>query len=219
MSLYNAYIFIRIAISKNFFPLLICGVIFTVLGYLDSTHIGQKRLDLKSLVAGAAACLIVAFLLIVCAMAPTAYAESDYPDFRALILPWWIFISEIGILGWLAGQVLFRWFGGETGGSKAVQVTGLICLIVSCAIPLMASVQVYRVLPRYMRWAEFWDARDVLLRKAGMANATRIEVIQIDRIIQDVSELKPDPKFWYNVCAARYYGVKQIIADLPGWDN
>ena len=219
MSLYNAYIFMRIALSQHLWVLVLCGSLFAALSYLYSSRGPYTPPALKSLAAGAAACLVISYLLVVCTIAPSAYAQSSYPDLRALIAPWWVLMIEIGILGWLVGQALFRWVGVGARGSAAVRFAAAISLLTFCALPLTASFQLYALLPRYQRWAAFWDARDALLRKAGQANVARVEVMQIDKVIQDVGELRPDPTFWYNVCAAQYYGVKQIVADLPGWDN
>jgi hypothetical protein len=37
--------------------------------------------------------------------------------------------------------------------------------------------------------------------------------------LPDIGELDPDPGYWYNQCAAGYYGVDTISANQPGWDQ
>ncbi len=217
MSLYNAYLFMRIALSKHLLALMACGLLFVGLSYLNSSRAPRAMPGWMPLIAGAAACLLAGYLLIVCAVAPSAYGESSYPDLRALITSWWVLIVETGVIGWLAGKALFRWIGMR--GTAVVPWAAAAGLIALCALPVAASLPVYTALPHYQRWATFWDTRDAQLRKAGQANTARAEVMQIDHVIQDVSELSQNPSFWYNVCAARYYGVKQIVADLPGWDK
>jgi hypothetical protein len=46
-----------------------------------------------------------------------------------------------------------------------------------------------------------------------------LEVMQLDHVIPDVGELNPDPGYWYNQCAAGYYGIDSISANQPGWDQ
>ena len=218
MSLYNAYIFIRIGLAQHFGILVLAGLTFTGLGYWYSTRQPGTLPSLPTLVITAIACLVAAYGLVVCVVAPSAYAESSYPDLRALVAAWWVLIIAVAGLGWLLSQALARWLMDKPARTL-LRTASMAILLCSCALPIIISYQTYARLPRYQRWAAFWDARDAQIRKASQANAGRVEVVAIDHIIQGVSELSSDPNFWYNVCAARYYQVRQIIADLPGWDR
>jgi hypothetical protein len=126
------------------------------------------------------------------------------------------------MLGWLAGQFLARVIGTkftQPSAITAIRLVVILGLLAICALPVAVSAQTYAQLPRYQRWAAYWDDRDAQLRQDSRENVSTAEVMQIDHIIQDVADLSPKPTFWYNTCAARYYGVKQIMADLPGWDK
>ncbi len=227
MSFYNAYVFTHVAISKQIWQLALCGLFFLGLGCLSAMGQPPKSPRVAHYLIRILACVAASYLLVVCTMAPSVYAETSYPDQRVLIVSWWIVMIETGSLGWLTGQILSRWLQARAyhapinakSLTMAVSLTACLAVLAISAFPVAASRTLYAQLPRFQRWAAFWDARDAQLWQASHANVARVEVIQIDHIIQDVSELSPEPTFWYNVCAARYYGVKQIVADLPGWDQ
>jgi hypothetical protein len=100
-----------------------------------------------------------------------------------------------------------------------IAVGSVLCLGVCALYPLRAAKNVISELPRYQKWSQFWDARDREIRDAGESGVQDIEVIQIDHIIPRVGDLSPDPGYWYNLCAAEYYGADSIRASLPGWDD
>jgi len=221
MSLYNAYFFTRAAISNQFWLLACAGLLFLSLGLLSAMRQPQSQTRPARYILGVLACAGVGYLLVVCAMAPSVYAETSYPDLRVLIVPWWITAVETGGFGWLTGQAVAGWLRPKLSADWRETTILATCVVVLavCALPSTAAVGLYSALPRYERWARYWDARNALIWQASRENQGRVEVMQIDHIIQDVSDLSPNPAFWYNVCAARYYGVKQIVADLPGWDK
>ncbi len=87
------------------------------------------------------------------------------------------------------------------------------------AFPLWTGRVYWGELPRYQRWAEFWDRRDQVLRQAQRQGVLDVHVMAIDHIIPRVGELSPQPDGWYNQCASIYYHLHTISADLPGWDD
>jgi hypothetical protein len=96
----------------------------------------------------------------------------------------------------------------------ALVVFGLLALY-----PLPTARTAYTEIPRFRRWATFWDARDQTIRAAQAEGKRRIEVMVIDHIIPKIGDLRPNPRHWHNVCAARYYGMRSITANQPGWDD
>jgi hypothetical protein len=61
--------------------------------------------------------------------------------------------------------------------------------------------------------------RDTDIRTASAQGFVDVQVVEIDHIIDRVGDLAPDPGHWYNICAAAYYQVNSIRADLPGGDQ
>jgi len=70
-----------------------------------------------------------------------------------------------------------------------------------------------------MKWSSLWDRRHRVLQATHQDGVKDINVMALDHIIPDVSDLSPDAGFWYNVCAASYYGLSSIKADQAGWDK
>ncbi len=162
---------------------------------------------------------LAAYLLIVCCMAPSAYVQHAYPESRALILARVVMVCAIMCLGWIAAQVLTKKYGLSFKYKSVLVVCTLFVLSAMCLYPLRAADVVIKDLPHYQKWSQFWDARDREIRDAKESGVQDIEVVQIDHIIPRVGELSPDPGFWYNGCAAEYYGVDSISASLSGWDD
>ena len=222
MSLENAVVFIKISLYKQFLPNAICGLMFLALSclyYISQPAKGTSeavRFLIELIVS-----LVSGFLLIVCCMAPSAYALSTYPDLRVLVAPDWVMVMEIGIVGWLIGKA----FSGlvcakeKVKEASAIMIGAAFVVLAIGAVPLVTARDVFAQVPRYQRWAAYWDIRDAQIRNARQENTTGIEVMEIDHIIPAVSELRADPGFWYNVCAARYYRVNWIAANQPGWDK
>jgi hypothetical protein len=109
----------------------------------------------------------------------------------------------------------------QTRSIKPVFYYSSILLIMGILFiyPIYASMKIYNDYPKYQRWATFWDKRDQEIRSAMQKNIMNLEVVNIDHIIPQVGDLSADPGYWYNGCAAGYYGVGSISANQPGWDT
>jgi hypothetical protein len=224
MSLQNGVVFYNISLYNHLLPYILCGLIFVAISCLyymrQPAKDGQRSntFIIKRFTILFSYTLIAGYLIVVNFMAPIAYAESSYPDLRSLITPGWVMVIQIGILGWLTGWMLSQWIKPRPRTAQWVSTLAMIAILAAGGLPLATTMNIYLELPRYERWAVFWNTRDTEIRLAKQENQTTIRVMEIDHIIQGVSELQPDPFFWYNVCAARYYGLQRIYANLPGWD-
>ena len=225
MSVENAFVFYKISLYKQLLPNVLCGLTALALAYLYNTRQPVQNLEKPArfptfqtiLVIGGL--MVGGFLLIVCVMAPVAYGESSYPNLRTLIAPQWIMVTQIFSLGWLAGWTCSKWLVARPRVSRPVNLIALILILVMGVLAVSTAKKIYVQLPRYQRWATFWDMRNEQILQAKLEGQNAVKVMEIDHIIQDVSELKADPFFWYNVCAARSYGIERIYADQPGWDR
>ncbi len=158
------------------------------------------------------------YLLCVLSMSPSVYAQNAYPGERALLPARFISVISIFTLGWLIGLAL-RLPANLSNRFAILPLGMLVILAMLFAYPLRTVPKIMSNIPFYSKWSEAWDTRDQSIREAKAAGQTTIEVINIDHPIKDIGELNPDPSYWYNVCAAQYYGVASIKADLPGWDK
>jgi len=125
----------------------------------------------------------------------------------------------IAAIGGLSGLLIAQGTYSLRNRLQLLHLGVYLVIGVFCLYPIYASRNIYSTIPRYQRWSSFWDERDSEIRLASQNKLVDVEVIKIDHIIPYVAELSEDPTFWYNACAADYYGVGSLRADLPGWDS
>jgi MFS family permease len=163
--------------------------------------------------------LLISFVLIMVSTAPSAYIQSAYPEARPLIVAQFILglaIVSLGDLVAFLASGLVAQFSNRLPNLRfaVVALLGIICFY-----PIYSARNIYVQIPIYQRWASYWDKRDQDIRLARQDGIADVEVMKIDHVIPNVSELNEDAGFWYNVCAAGYYGVQSIRTDKPGWDT
>jgi hypothetical protein len=201
-------------------PTVINFLIFSSLSYLF-----YSRLELPAHFSGVeylksyALVILAGLMLIVCITAPSAYAQSAYPELRALFMARFIMVAGISVSGFITGRFVIHWLQSRHRQPFWLTVGILIFTGVLLIYPVYTSRYTYSKIPDYQRWARFWDERDREIQKAKDAGIMDLEVIEIDHIIPGVGDLYPSPKHWHNVCASAYYGVNSISANQPGWDD
>ncbi len=163
--------------------------------------------------------LVLGFILLCACFLPSAYIQSSYPGLRALIPARFVMVLIIAISGWLVGQGIVILVQPVISASHirwavTICILGLTAFYIIWTVPNILAEQ-----PKFKRWALLWDERDLKIRAASRQNVANLEVMQLDHVIPDVGELNPDPGYWYNQCAAGYYGVDSISANQPGWDQ
>jgi hypothetical protein len=163
--------------------------------------------------------VIGCFLAVAASFAPSIYAQYAYPGERA-ILPS-RFIQSIALFG--IGFYLGTLF--PAAGLKFKEsfrpYSFLVFFLYTVALgvySIRAVIPIAAQIPKFQRWAYIWDIRDQEIREDKQNGIRDVNVIQIDHVIYDVAELSANPLDVYNECAAVYYGVNSITADLPGWD-
>jgi hypothetical protein len=157
-----------------------------------------------------ASCLIVLVCLglVVATAAPSVLARSAYPEQRA-----WMPGRFTITVGLVALGLLFGVFFHQ------VVNTTLLKQIIILVVMLATAVYALRTVPRILRdagslrsWATDWDVRDRYIRAEVEAGDQNIIVNSLPTIIPYVSELHEDPGYWYNLCAAGWYGLDSISA-------
>jgi hypothetical protein len=225
MSLENAFVFYKISLYKQLLPNVLCGLAALAIACMvymrqpKQTMYGSDPFPITRVILVFVGLIIAGYLLIVCVMAPVAYGISSYPDLRTLITTRWIMVIQISSLGWLAGWILSRWLKARPRATQLANITVMIIILGVGVLAVTAAKNIYAQIPQYQRWATYWDMRNDQILQAKQEAQTVVQVMEIDHIIQGVSELRADPFYWYNVCAARYYGIERIYANQPGWDQ
>ena len=158
--------------------------------------------------------------LVASSSVPFAYIQSAVPEPRAQIIARFVMtLSLVGIgisIGLLAAQLMQS---VQKPFWRMVRWAAVLVLLLAAMYPLRAAGQIFQDAPRYQKWAYYWDMRDQEIQMARAQGIMDVQVVQIDHIIDRVGDLSADPAYWYNTCAAMYYQVSAIRADLPGWDQ
>ena len=177
--------------------------------------VGQERMLPIVLIFAIALC----YLLISMGMAPSVFVRGYYPNPRALIAPRFILMVTVAVIGWVFGFYFSRYLSWSSLGAKILVLMAAVVFVGVSLYSLRVAYQTFRSAPRYQIWASLWDDRDERIR-ADLENGARdLEVVQIEKIFQWVAELSPDPRSWYNACAAEYYGARSISASLAVQDD
>lgn len=163
---------------------------------------------------------VACYLLMMCSMAPSVFAYTLYPEPRVLLLARFMMVIPLIGMGCLVGYALAALFQRLIFKPSHV-VLGIFFLLLcgSSIYPVYATRKILAVTPLYQKWASFWDARDQEIRLDKQKGILDVAVVKIDHVIPWVGELSPDSGYWYNRCAAQYYGVNSISANKPGWNK
>jgi hypothetical protein len=219
-SIRYSYTFLHSTIKLSFLPHLLMFLSSLLFAWLTSFEdkTVDREVDLNPFLQ-LALLPFAAFALIMCVVAPSAWAQSDYPVARAMILARWITVLSSVAGGWMAGAILKQRAHTRRRRQDRWTLVSSFLLIAILMFPWMEVKDIFSDLWRYQRWSSAWDARDQQIRKARSEGVVEVNVMELDHIIPDVAELRPDPDFWYNNCAELYYDVRSISADQPGWDD
>jgi hypothetical protein len=155
------------------------------------------------------------YMLMVCISAPSAFGESTYPEPRVLVTAFNFMVAFIIMEGFIFGICL----GLLHQHSSELPPTGLrvfsiLFLVVLSLYPLYSTRKLLQDLPDYQKRAIAWDARDAQIRTLAEKGQQEITITSFDSIVS-LMELGPESSMWVNRCAAYYYGVQSITAELP----
>ena len=217
LSVYHGYLYTRSVFPRQLVPL---TALFVISFWLSAQIARRTALPIVSSwrkalislgVVGAASLAVI-----LAAMLPSAYAQSSYPVGRALVLTAFAVALAVAAAGAILGSLLEAQLGRYR--KTVLWIAGVSVAIVG-VYAFAGMISRLDELPRYQRWARFWDDRDTQIRSERSAGAGEIEVVLIDHIIPDVAELAPDPNYFYNNCAEWYYDIQSLAANQPGWDE
>ena len=215
-SLRYGYIFMRTYTDKmKLLTIMTVGIPALVLFYLSPRGLpGRLWHWLLAVVLIPAA----GYLLLVAICAPSAYAESSYPEARVLMIARFALVCTMVAVGGAAGLALRRWLDDLKTAAplgRWLNPAALALLAVLSLYSLVVSWQINATeIPARQTWAAVWDQRDAQLRAAAAHGETRVQVVALDSW-ETIYELGADPKLWVNVCAAQFYGLKSITAVTP----
>lgn len=175
---------------------------------------GKSAVSLRRFLRWAEWVPVVTYLLMVCIVAPSMYAQSAYPENRALIEARFILTSDMvvfsAMVGWILGRGL-TWLGRRR---QIIAMAGLILIVLAAFYPLRAAWNGIHEAETDRAWAQAWDIRDEAIRTQIAAGKQEIIVTALDSR-SGLMEMGEDPSMWVNTCAGEYYQVRTIKANLP----
>jgi len=195
-----------------FFSIFVSMILGFLIRMSQPVEESQDRISPKSLRFAGGIITLGTVILVVSTFAPSAYAQSAYPEARALIPGTYILILGVSALSFLLGVGFFsmrtftKWGKGTT--FHYFLVTGLI---LACVYPLRAGNSLNPEFKQAKNYAASWDARAEIVNNLIIAGERQVELKAINSQY-GISELETDPGFWVNKCFANYYELDEVSA-------
>lgn len=215
MSMKNAFLYIYITLGEKAFPLLVLLLTAMLAGYLSFSHQAARRFSPTSLVTALFLAPLVAYLWMVCVVAPFAFGESTYPEARVLVDATFILVPMVMVVGLLLGAA----FGNlhllaDQPLPSWLNLAAVLAVLALSLFPLYSARKTWSEMPILQQRAQAWDARDAQVRQLAAAGQQDITVQAISSYA-GLLEISPSPSNWVNGCAALYYHVHSITAVSP----
>jgi hypothetical protein len=151
---------------------------------------------------------VVAAILVMACVAPSAYGTSAPPPPRALIIPG--FVLTVAAMCW--GYACGMRPGARRSFEGSVMLERLAAsafVAAACWASIGVTVKTVRDGRVLHEWAARWDEMDERLRQAR-ARGERHASVPLVESVGGIVSFSPDPGDWVNNCAARYYGLETI---------
>ena len=221
MTVTNTFIFIYTSLSDYAFVTLLSFLLpMTVTYALTARKVFAEKLNPLHLNLALFITPVLAAVLILGVFAPTALAESSYPEGRVLIEARFIMVLMVlveGVLLGLALGQLHQW--ANRPAPVYLQVALLVIFVLISTYGLYDLRKVYIQIPFYQDRAALWDDRDAFIR--AEINSGNVQVNYHNgqaASFDDFSglwDMTPLPDFWTNLCAADYYGIDSLTVNAP----
>ena len=218
-SIRYSLLFIKGIITGIPLPNLVNLVLFMILGFIRPYPAKMQEMSFRSFFLNILLAYFLGFGMIVASIVPIVLTQGGYPSQRVLFIPSVIVVLAVSFTGWSVGRILYSFLSTRIKRMPTMLTISVIIVGIIGFYPIYASRNIVADWPKYKKWSQLWDQRDQEIRAAKARGIVDIEVMELDHIIPDVAELNGNPASWYNGCAAGYYGLRSIKADLPGWDD
>jgi uncharacterized protein DUF6056 len=149
---------------------------------------------------------IVAVVLVLACMAPSAYGTSSPPPPRTLVIPQFVIASLLAAWSYALGMTLR---GTAIVASPFWKAALVVVATLAIVAPARSAAATFVQAQELRAWARRWDETDRALRAAAAERRAAVEVPAVGSI-GAVGSIAIDPNDWVNACAARYYGLQQI---------
>jgi hypothetical protein len=171
--------------------------------------------------------VFAALIAIVGSFVSTAYVEARITPIYAQIVPVFIGVCAVAVVGWGCGRYVRSWFArvdrdastnvkwrSVAMASAAVAVAGL-----AAAVPVQSLIGIWDDRGAFSAYAAVKDTQAALAQSAGLAGRASVVVPATSAISNlgifshsGFEEMLADPAWWINQGEATYYGVGSISA-------
>lgn len=153
---------------------------------------------------------VATFLLIVCCTAPSAFAQSTYPEARALLSATYILILGLAGMGFLLGHGISSWLSHRFHQeNQQIQNIILLLILIGCIYPYHASRNLSGDVDQARKYSEQWDEREQAIELSISKGETNLVLPGLSSQ-HGISDLQVDSNYWVNSCMADYYQVESI---------
>ncbi len=194
------------------FGALVAGMMGILLARSLSPALPLKISHRRNLWIAAGITAFATLVMIISTFAPSVYAQSVYPEPRALFPASYILVSGFFATVFLAGFIIVLPENGKTRVWKLSYDSFIILgLILACIYPLRAGSSLNGDLLQARAYSQAWDERDRVVQTYRVSGKELLELKAINSQ-HGIIELQTDPDFWVNQCFARYYGLEKVTA-------
>lgn len=144
-------------------------------------------------------------VLLVASYGPAEGALGAAPPLRAQIVPTFALVAFLAECGAALGTALQQGLGGHHEALQALAVA------VAVVVPLGVAVRTVPGIPSAAAYAARWDAMSAQVARDRQAGARDVTVAPLPVALNEPF-VGPDRTDWFNVCVARYFGVRTIAA-------
>ncbi len=216
MTVTNAFLFVYISMKNNAFPDLLALLAPMLVTYvLYARGNGLPKLRPSVLVAALFLVPLVAGMSVLAVIAPSAFAESSYPDGRVLIEAEFLLTLAIFAEGGLIGMILSQlhlW--ANEPAPLFLQIALAVAFLAVCLYPLYDARKSVSSIPVYRQRAAMWDAHAAIIQ-ADVQKGIQDVNIQDGQArsfdpFSGLLDISPDASNWVNQCAAGFFGLHHL---------
>ena len=151
------------------------------------------------------------FLMTMSAATPSSYIQGDYPENRAMILPFYFIVIGIMTIMYLLGAAVRKLPKvNQYFQDLKIKVLIRVLILILFGTGLTLTVlNTFHSLPDYVGYAQLWDLRDQELRTLKENNVKEVTIFKLESYF-GLEDIHTDPKYWVNRYVAEYYGFDTI---------
>jgi len=158
--------------------------------------------------------VLIFIFLVFASFLPTTWATGNAPENRVLIYPTILLSVLLVYVSFMIGVYLCCAISINNVNGKVHPIIMIVFTIYFVlAVPVYEGRKVYFMKAEAAKMAERWEQREVEIEEKIQEGQTQLVVKMIPTNIMGIEHLQSDSSNWINICAARYYGIENILAE------